>query len=401
MPEETPNAFQLLSAAVCADNVAETIRLLHDHPDLTHRLDDPLPDAPFGGTALLRAAGARNREMIDVLLAHGADIDARSHWWAGSFGVLDHHSGLEDFLIERGATVDAHAAARLGKLDRLRELVEADASVVHASGGDGQTPLHFAATIGIAAFLLDRGADIDARDIDNDSTPAQYMIDHRQDVARYLVSRGCKTDILMAAALGDLDGVKRHLASDPASIETTVDPNHFPMRNPRAGGTIYNWTLGRSKTAHTVAKRFGREEVLAYLLDVTPAPWKLVAACEVGDEDLVRSILKSPPPIQYTGRLTDAARENNTTAVRLMLVAGWPVAIADTDGVTALHWAGFHGNSAMAGELLSHGAPLDARDRNHDGTPLDWAEYGSRHGWYRETGDYPAVIAALRSQMAG
>ena len=46
-------------------------------------------------------------------------------------------------------------------------------------------------TIEIAAFLLDHGAEIDARDIDHESTPAQYMVDDRQDVARYLVSRGC------------------------------------------------------------------------------------------------------------------------------------------------------------------------------------------------------------------
>ena len=47
--------------------------------------------------------------MIDALLRAGADIDARSDWWAGSFGVLDYASGLENFLIERGARVDAHA----------------------------------------------------------------------------------------------------------------------------------------------------------------------------------------------------------------------------------------------------------------------------------------------------
>ncbi len=33
----------------------------------------------------------------------------------------------------------------------------------------------------------------------------------RQEVARYLVSRGCHTDLLMAAALGNADLVRRHL----------------------------------------------------------------------------------------------------------------------------------------------------------------------------------------------
>jgi hypothetical protein len=42
------------------------------------------------------------------------------------------------------------------------------------------------------------------------------------DVARYLISRGCRTDILMASALGDVDLVRRHLDSDPTSIRMSV-----------------------------------------------------------------------------------------------------------------------------------------------------------------------------------
>src|SRR5262249_13035746 len=161
------------------------------------RLDDPLKDYAFGGTALLAAVHRGNREMIDVLLRAGADINGRSHWWAGSFGVLDHDGDLAPFLIERGATVDAHAAARLGMLDRLDELLTANPDLVRARGGDGQTPLHFAGSIAVAEYLLAHGADLDARDIDHESTPAQWMIRDRQDIARYLVSRGCGTDILM------------------------------------------------------------------------------------------------------------------------------------------------------------------------------------------------------------
>ena len=79
--------------------------------------------------------------MIDVLLAAGADVNARSQWWAGGFGLL--HTAdpeLAAYAIERGAVVDVHAAARLGRLDRLRELIEGDPRRVHARGGDGQTP---------------------------------------------------------------------------------------------------------------------------------------------------------------------------------------------------------------------------------------------------------------------
>ncbi len=40
----------------------------------------------------------------------------------------------------------------------------------------------------------------------------------RQDVARYLVSLGCRTDILMASALGDIDLMLKRLDNDPECI---------------------------------------------------------------------------------------------------------------------------------------------------------------------------------------
>ena len=48
----------------------------------------------------------------------------------------------------------------------------------------------------------------------------------------------------MAAALGDVDLVRRHLDSDPDCIRMSVSEEWFPKQNPRAGGTIYIWTLG-------------------------------------------------------------------------------------------------------------------------------------------------------------
>jgi ankyrin repeat protein len=391
----------VLLKAIQANDAPQVAEALERHPELKGKLDGPLPGYSFGGTALLAAVHQRNREMIDALLRAGADINARSDWWAGSFGVLDSASGLEDFLVERGARVDAHAAARLGMLDRLKELVAADPSLVHARGGDGQTPLHFASSVEIAEYLLAQGADIDARDIDHESTPAQWMASERQEVARYLVKRGCATDLLMASALGDLDLVQRHLDADPASIRMSVSDEWFPKRDPRSGGPIYIWVLGSNHTAHQVARKFRHEEIFRFLMERTPKTLKLALACELGDEALHREILESSPGL--AGELADgdrqrliaAAQGNNTNAVRLMLEAGWPVETQGPGGVSALHWAAFHGNASMAREILRHSPPLELEDSEHHGTPMGWALYGSLHGWHRQTGDYAGVVNAL------
>ena len=263
---ETVKLVDEMKTAFAADDADRVRAILHRHPQLKALINQPV--GPFDSPAIVNVC---SREMLDVLLDAGADINARSRWWAGGFGLLDSaEPELAAYAIERGAIVDAHAAARLGMLDRLRELVSKDPSVVHARGGDGQTPLHFARTTEVARYLLDCGADIDARDVDHESTPAQYMVKERQDVARYLVSRGCRTDLLMAAALGDLDLARRHLDVDPGCIRMRVNDEFFPMVNPRAGGTIYQWTLGFHVSAHQVARKFGHQDVLTLLLERTP-----------------------------------------------------------------------------------------------------------------------------------
>jgi ankyrin repeat protein len=407
----TLSPAEALKAAVCDNDAARVRDVLKQHPELRASIDDPLPDDGFGIQALFAAVQRSNRAAIDLLLSAGANIRKRTDWWAGGFGVLDDcDPSLVEFLIERGAVVDAHAASRLGWMTKLAELVAADPEVVHARGGDGQTPLHFASTVEVAEFLLANHAEIDARDVDHESTPAQYMLrvdqkrhypHDRQDVARYLVSRGCQTDILMAAALGDVDLVRRHLDSDPACIRMSVSEEWFPKQNPRAGGTIYIWTLGAHRTAHSVARDFGHEDVYQLLLQRTPEDLKLSLACELGDEAAFHAFLSKHPDAAKTlseadkRKLPDAAQTNNTEAVRLMLEAGWPVDTPGEMGATALHWAGFHGNAEMARQILRFHPALELKSQEYAGTALSWALFGSGNGWHRDTGNYVGTVQAL------
>ena len=395
-----------LVAAINTNDAGRVRAVLERYPALRMQLNDTMPGLHFGATPLLAAVPFTNREMIDVLLAAGADINQRSHWWAGGFGVLDDDRGLASFLIERGARVDVNAAAKLGMMDVLERLVAADPELVHARGGDGQTPLHVARTVAVAEWLLDHGADIDARDVDHESTPAQYMIRDRQEVARFLVSRGCHSDILMAAALGDLALVRTHLEADPRCIRMFVADEWFPKRNPRAGGCIYIWTLGQLATPHSVAREFGHEEVFQFLMDRSPEELKLALACDLGDEATFRQLLSARPRLAESlseedkKHLVHAAQSNNTNAVRLLLAAGWPVVVRGQDGGTPLHWAAWHGNAAMVREILRYDPPLDLRGDDHDLPALGWALHGSEHGWHRKTGDYAGVVDALMAAGA-
>jgi hypothetical protein len=413
---QTRTPLEELNAAVCDSDSWRVRAALDRYPELRSRIDEPLPNYGFGQHALFAAVQRSDRSTIDVLLQAGADIHKRTEWWAGGFGLLDDcDSEMAAFLIERGAVLDAHAAARLGMLDELREMVTAHPDAVHARGGDGQTPLHFASTVEIAEFLLANGAEIDARDIDHESTSAQYMlrVEHkrhyphdRQDVARYLVSRGCQTDILMAAALGDADLVRWHLDRNPDCIGMNVSEEWFPKLNPRSGGTIYIWMLGANRGAHTVARNFGHEPVFRLLMERTPAELKLALACELGDEAAFRELLSKRPDLakslseEEQRKLPNAAQNNNTEAVRLMLTAGWMVDARGELGATALHWAAFNGNAEMTREILRFQPTLELKSRDYNSTALAWAVFGSGNSWRRNTGDFVGVVQALRQAGA-
>jgi hypothetical protein len=237
--------------------------------------------------------------------------------------------------------------------------------------------------------------------VDHESTPAQWMVRDRQDLARYLITRGCATDILMASALGDLDLVRQHLDAAPDAIRMRVSDEYFPMIGGKTGGTIYQWTLGWYVSAHQVAKEFGHEHVFQFLMERSPNEIKLITASWLGDEATTNSLLAVEPNLVARLRdperrqLAHAARNNDLTAVRLMLAIGLPVDGHSQHKATPLHWAAFQGNAEMVELILQKNPPLEVTDADFNATPLGWAIYGSEHGWHPEQGNYAATVEAL------
>src|SRR6266550_2038517 len=125
---DTGDPLELLKKAFQANDAPLFRKLLGRFPGFKLRINEPI--GPFDSPAI---ANVRSREMLDVLLAAGADINARSTWWAGGFGLLDlAEPDIVRYAIERGARLDAHSAARLGMVNALEKLISADPELVHA-----------------------------------------------------------------------------------------------------------------------------------------------------------------------------------------------------------------------------------------------------------------------------
>jgi ankyrin repeat protein len=364
-------------------------------PHVRRRINDPV--FAFGQRAAHIAA--KNQRLLTMLLDAGADVHLKSDWEAGPYTVLDNaDEATARFLLVRGARLTANVAARLGWLDDLRAMVDADPALVHVRGGDGQQPLHEAKTVAIADFLLDRGAGIDVRCIDHKSTPAQYALVDRPEVCLRLLARGATPDIFMAARLGDVPLAARLLDADPSAVAARINNSGYAPVPPMH---IYCWTLGFGLSPHDVAAKFGHRDVRDLLVRRSPLRVKFMDALLNADEEEARALLAEDPALlaslsrEEHGYLAHAIFDGHYAAAELMLRLGFDPAASGVDGGTALHAACWVGNVRMVEQLLVRGGvPLDARDPTHLSTPLGWAAFGSVHR-HAPGGDYPAIIERL------
>jgi ankyrin repeat protein len=381
-------------------------QLLKAYPEARSVLNEPI--FAFGSTALMHAATHGAADLVDVLIDAGADPNRRSDWWAGPFHVLHSVDGeMADRLIARGAIPDACAAARIDRVDLLRDMLRADPKRVHERGGDGQTPLHFARSRAVVDLLLEHGADADARDVDHRSTPAQWMLERRRGVGRYelagyLVERGATPDIFLAAALGLADRVREMLRADPALLDLRTTSGEYGEKAP-SSFHIYMWTIGANLSPQQVAAQFEQHAVLDVMQVFGSPRQRFLAACAAARADEARALLRERPTLvselspEDQRTLPDAGWAGNADAVDLMLELGFDPHTPGQDTGTVLHCAAWQGEEAVVRTALRHPGVrtlINHREATHHGTPLGWCCHGSLH-CRNAAGDYPAVATEL------
>ena len=88
---------------------------------------------------------------------------------------------------------------RIGLIDVVRETLVGAPKLSKAGGGDDCQAIHFRTDSDIAVLLISHGADIDTRDEDHDSTPAQWRIGNPTKIVKFLLKQAAMADIFMAA----------------------------------------------------------------------------------------------------------------------------------------------------------------------------------------------------------
>ena len=382
--------------------------LLADNAGLVEYIDEPW--FAFDAPAIVFAASMVNLPLVEVLLDAGADINAKSSWWAGGTSALQHATGsmlgynteLAKYLIERGATVDAHAAAGLDMIETLEALIRENPDVVNAPGCDGMSPLHFAATPRIAALLLKRGANINLRDRDHYGTAAQWTMRRRPEVCRYLLKQGAEADVVLYCAMGDIERAKAEFEKNPELLSLRINvksPKGYVIPALKSsqqtgevpGGHVYAYQVGPTMPLLEIALQSKQSAIVDLLIDlgyeINLRDWYvLVGQGPKRFDALVKGFLAKGRDINAHQKhrrgvwtpLHWVAQRGLTNGVACLLANGADPNVTDDQGQTPLHFIAQKGvGKNQAKLLIEHGADPNARDDSGQ-TPLDYAKKAKR-----------------------
>ena len=359
----------------------EVVRML-----LAHGADANARESSLGETALMWAAAENHPEAVRALIEHGADPNVRSD----KLVYPKDRFGLEGVttILPHGDWTALMYAGRQGSLEAARALAETGADL-NLADPDGTTALEFAILNGhfdTAAVLTEKGADPNIAD--STGMAALYAAVDMSTLGEIYGRPGRKsTDKLTAVDL--LPILLAHGANPNATLKSpTLTRAHTPGEPSLGEGTTP--LMRAAKNGDVAAMRVLMAHGANAGLKQKNGTTALMLASGVGRGNGVFA--------------KDYATEAQLLAAVTFLVelgpeAGVDVNAVNNSGQTALHIAA-QASDGIVKYLAEHGANLDAKDKQGR-TPLDAAMgVGLRARIGGEPTMRESTVALLRQLMS-
>jgi ankyrin repeat protein len=331
----------------------------------------------------MTAARTGNVDVVNLLMAAGADVNAHESWenetalmWAAG----EDHADVVATLAAHGADVNARSKL----FDYPKVKVDIATMAVTAVPKGNLTALLFAARQGAAhaaSALIAAGADLNAADPDGTTPVLLAIINAHYDVATVLVDAGADLTRADNAGMGPLYAAVDMLHQEPLL--------NRPFRQPT--GDVRPLDLirllldrgadpnARLKSPLLIRQHNGGDPLLGD--GATP----LMRAAKVSDVGLMRLLLDKGADSKRTTKngttalMIAASRpgrpgppeEQTIAALELLRQHGADPNAVNANGETALHLAVGRGDQVVS-YLVEHGASLDIKDV-FGRTPLDVA----------------------------
>ena len=336
-----------------------------------------------GETVLMTAARSGSLEAVELLLDAGADPNASEHWkgqtaamWASAEG----HAALIPTLVAHGADLGARSkrgftallfAAREGQVDVVQTLLEAGANLdeqlsINSTLSAGGVEVRRASNAGLnafllaagsahfelAAYLLDRGADPNA-------APRGWTALHQLSWVRKAGVAGSNNPAPQGS--GDMTSLEfaRRLIAAGADVNAQV------TRRPPAGITALNFIGG---SPFLLAARTADAELMRLLLEMG-------ADAELTNADsstalMVAAGLGTSSPGEDPGTEAEVLE-----AVAVALDAGLDIDAVNDKGETAMHGAAYKHLPRVVARLAEASADVAVwnQQNTRGATPLDIA----------------------------
>ncbi|XP_068625670.1 ankyrin repeat domain-containing protein 17 isoform X3 [Battus philenor] len=370
-------------------------------------------------TPLMEAASAGHVDIVRLLIAHGADVNAVSG--SGNtplmYACAGGHEDCVRALLDNGANVEDHnenghtplmeVAASAGHVGVAKILLEHGAGINTHSNEFKESALTLACYKGhldMVRFLLAAGADREHKTDEMHTALMEASMDGHVEVARLLLDSGAQVNMptdsfespLTLAACGGHVELAMLLLERGANIEEVNDEGYTPLMEAARegheemvalllgqGASINAQTDETQETALTLACCGGFLEVADFLIKAGAdaelgASTPLMEASQEGHLELVRYLLNAGADVHaqtQTGdtALTYACENGHTDVADVLLRAGAELEHESEGGRTPLMKACRAGHVCTVQFLVGKGADVNRMTANGDHTPLSLA----------------------------
>ena len=284
-----------------------------------------------------------------------------------------------------------------GQIDEVRRVLAAAPQMINVVGphpfwGGRPQPLHVAIETkrrDMFDLLLEAGADVNGTNGEYEHwSPLMLAKDQdREDMRDELLRRGARVELMEALMLADDERVEELLRPGASALPAYAPNGGSVLSFARTTAAIDR--LLELGVATDVKDRWGstpiesmsrlgpRGQPLVRHLIARGVPAAPEEYARLGDRQTLAAMIEQKPAIVRSDAVVMGAVDfGHLELVEWLLTRGANVNARATaqSRHTALHSAAWNGDLPMVRLLVGAGADLSARDEEHDGTPLGWAE---------------------------